>query len=85
MHIKNRVMETQIDDSDRQGLGLSLIISRILTFLHTTHYIFNKEIFTFTRCFYPKRLTVHSGYTFFCQYVCPGNRTHNLCTANTML
>ncbi len=49
MHIKNRVMETQIGDSDRQGLGLSLIISRIisiLTFLHTTHYIFNKDIFT---------------------------------------
>ncbi len=27
--------------------------------------------FTFSRRFYPKRLTVHSGYTFFiCQYVC---------------
>ncbi len=28
-------------------------------------------IYAFSRCFYPKRLTVHSGYTlFFCQYVC---------------
>uniref|UniRef100_A0A8C1SLF2 Golgin A3 n=1 Tax=Cyprinus carpio TaxID=7962 RepID=A0A8C1SLF2_CYPCA len=36
--------------------------------------------FTFSRCFYPKRLTVHSGYTFFfLPNMCsPGNRTHNL-------
>ncbi len=27
-------------------------------------------IYAFSRCFYPKRRTVHSGYTFFCQYVC---------------
>ncbi len=27
-------------------------------------------IYAFSRCFYPKRLTVHSGYTFYCQYVC---------------
>ncbi len=28
-------------------------------------------LFAFSRRFYPKRLTVHSGYTFsFCQYVC---------------
>ncbi len=27
-------------------------------------------IYAFRRRFYPKRLTVHSGYTFFCQYVC---------------
>ncbi len=27
-------------------------------------------IHAFSRRFYPKRLTVHSGYTFFCQYVC---------------
>ncbi len=28
------------------------------------------KTFTFIRRFYPKRLTVHSGYTVFCQYVC---------------
>ncbi len=28
------------------------------------------SIYAFSRHFYPKRLTVHSGYTFFCQYVC---------------
>ncbi len=26
-------------------------------------------IYAFSRHFYPKRLTVHSGYTFFCQYM----------------
>ncbi len=35
-------------------------------------------IYAFSRRFYPKRLTVHSGYTFFCQYVFSWNRTHNL-------
>ncbi len=27
-------------------------------------------LYIFSRRFYPKRLTVHSGYTFFCQYMC---------------
>ncbi len=27
-------------------------------------------IYVFSRHFYPKRLTVHSGYTFSCQYLC---------------
>ncbi len=27
-------------------------------------------IYAFSRCFYPKRLTVHLGYNFFCQYMC---------------
>ncbi len=27
-------------------------------------------VYAFSRRFYPKRLTVYSGYTFFCQYVC---------------
>ncbi len=26
-------------------------------------------MYAFSRCFYPKRLTMHSGYTFF-QYIC---------------
>ncbi len=41
-------------------------------------YIFNKVVFkviciyiyAFSRRFYPKRLTVHSCYTYFCQYMC---------------
>ncbi len=43
-------------------------------------------IYAFSRRFYPKRLTVHSGYTFVLSVcVFPGNQTHNLCTANAML
>ncbi len=34
--------------------------------LHWKQYIY---IYAFSRRFYPKRLTVHSGYNFFCQYV----------------
>ncbi len=34
-------------------------------------------IYAFRRCFYPKRLTLHPGYTCFV-YVFPGNWTHNL-------
>ncbi len=38
------------------------------------------------RRFYPKRLTVHSGYTFVLSVcVFPGIWTHNLCAANAML
>ncbi len=35
-------------------------------------------IYAFSRRFYPKRLTVHSGYTFSLVCAFPGNRTHNL-------
>ncbi len=27
-------------------------------------------LFTFSRRFYPKRLTVHSGYAYFCEFMC---------------
>ncbi len=51
--------------------------------LFNTNYIY---IYAFSGRFYPKRLTVHSGYTFFLSvHVFPGIRTHNLCAANTML
>ncbi len=62
---------------------LDLFIIDILTLL-TDHIYF--YIYTFSRRFYPKRLTVHSGYTFVLLVrVFPGNRTHNLCAANAML
>ncbi len=35
----------------------------IYIYTHTHTHEFSKR-------FYPKRLTLHSGYTFFCQYVC---------------
>ncbi len=37
-------------------------------------------IYAFSRRFYPKRLTVHSGYTYFCQYMCSlGIEPTNIC------
>ncbi len=45
----------------------------------------NIYIYAFSRRFYPKRLTVHSDYTFVSVQWFPGNRTHNLCTTNAML
>ncbi len=36
---------------------------------HHWHIIYI-YIYAFSRRFYPKRLTVHSGYTYFCQYMC---------------
>ncbi len=51
-----------------------------------SHTHTHTHIFTFSRRFYPKRLTVHSGYTFVLSVcVFPGNWTHNLCTTNAML
>ncbi len=55
-----------------------------MTWLNTTHSsvfamkegrkpvysCLNELLFTFSRCFYPKRLKVHSGYTYFGQYMC---------------
>ncbi len=59
------------------------IVSQVLK-QHKQHiYMF----YAFSRRFYPKRPTVHSGYTFsfVSTHVFPGNRTHNLCAANAML
>ncbi len=63
--------------------SLLIFMGDLLIYLLFSLYIY---IFTFIRCFYPKRLTVHSGYTYFWSVcVFPGNRTHNLCAANAML
>ncbi len=43
-------------------------------------------IYAFSRRFYPKRLTIHSGYTFFYPYLCSlGIKPTTFCAANTML
>ncbi len=54
------------------------------TFYYIYIYIY---IYAFSRRFYPKRLTVHSGYTFFFyQYVCSlGIEPMTFCAANAML
>ncbi len=54
--------------------------------LHEIEFVQCTFTFTFSRRFYPKRLTGYSGYTFFYPYVCsPGNEPTTFCTANTML
>ncbi len=59
-----------------------------------THYFYIYiYIYAFSRRFYPKRLTLHSSYSFFLfvffyiwsALAFPGNRTHDLGVANTML
>ncbi len=44
-------------------------------------------IYAFSRRFYPKRLTLHSSYSFYIESALafPGNRTHDLGVANAML
>ncbi len=44
-------------------------------------------IYAFSRRFYPKRLTLHSSYSFYIwsDLAFPGNRTHDLGVANAML
>ncbi len=43
-------------------------------------------MYAFSKRFYPKRLTVHSGFTFVLSVcVLPGNLTDNLCAANALL
>ncbi len=49
-----------------------------ITFIHSFIHAFSQR-------FYPKRLTVHSGYTCIVSMCVPWNWTHNLCAANAML
>ncbi len=48
------------------------------------YYIY---IYTFSRRFYPKQLTLHSSYSFYIlsALAFPGNRTHDLGVASAML
>ncbi len=48
------------------------------------HYI---HIYAFSRHFYPKRLTLHSSYSFYIlsALAFPGNQTHDLGVASAML
>ncbi len=53
-------------------------------FIYIYIYIY---IYAFSRRFYPKRLTLHSSYSFYIlsALAFPGNRTHDLGVANAML
>ncbi len=59
-------------------------ISPVLSTLHWLPITFT---FTFSRRFYPKRLTLHSSYSFYIlsALAFPGNRTHDIGVANAML
>ncbi len=71
MHVWALFLETNLINTAATFVSLVSIVY-ILLFIHYG--------------FYPKRLTVHSGYTFVLSVcVFPGNRTHNLCAANVML
>ncbi len=49
---------------------MSIFKYTVCCYNHTHARASTHIAFTFIRRFYPKRLTVHSGYTFFCQYMC---------------
>ncbi len=59
----------------------------------TSLYMYSTQLplytftFTFSRRFYPKRLTLHSSYSFYIlsALAFPGNQTHDLGVANAML
>ncbi len=60
--------------------------------LNAFKHVFNSEncyiyIYAFSRHFYPKRLTLHSSYSFYIlsTLAFPGNRTHDLGVASAML
>ncbi len=69
-------MTTTIISSSINNSNIKIRIRRI--YLNIFKPIFH-YIYAFSRHFYPKRLTMNSGYTFFLSVcVLPGNWTHNL-------
>ncbi len=60
------------------------LCSQTLCRVNVRFYIY---IYAFSRRFYPKRLTLHSSYSFYIESALafPGNRTHDLGVANAML
>ncbi len=74
--------ETMRDEStstyaDNGRLSLFFIYFLYIYIIEETYFVLNIYIYAFSRRFYPKRLTVHSGYTFFPVCVFPGNWTHD--------
>ncbi len=65
---------------ERSPSRIMIIMKKFLFFI----YIY---IYAFSRRFYPKRLTLHSSYSFYIlsALAFPGNRTHDLGVASTML
>ncbi len=63
------------------------LFKRHITPVHGVQYLVYIYIYAFSRRFYPKRLTLHSSYsfTFLSALAFPGNRTHDLGIASAML
>ncbi len=64
--------------------SLLLRVLLLIQFQLLFHWV-NTLYFTFSRRFYPKWLTVHSGYTFFISMCSLGIEPTTFCAANTML
>ncbi len=79
MHLLKRVQWIQLDE-DRRGEDKK---DKRRFFFFFFFFFFN----AFSRRFYPKRLTLHSSYSFYIlsALAFPGNRTHDLGVANAML
>ncbi len=60
-----------------------------VTIFHECSFISHNDIqiyiYAFSRCFYPKRLAVHSGYNFFSSMCVPWIEPTTFCAANAML
>ncbi len=71
----------EVSESEITVQELDAAVKRAnLVNLHFTFYAFSRR-------FYPKRLTLHSSYSFYIlsALAFPGNRTHDLGVANAML
>ncbi len=67
---------------------LVLLFCKLYEHYSQTNYpIIYIYIYAFSRRFYPKRLTLHSSYSFYIESALafPGNWTHDLGVANAML
>ncbi len=76
-----------VDVRDQRRMGRLVRDDRKATVTQiNTRYIYI-YIYAFSRRFYPKRLTLHSSYSFYIlsSLAFPGNRTHDLGVANAML
>ncbi len=88
-HWDNKEQVGQICHVQKCGIAIfNVLLLLLLVFLWLSgrelRYIY---IYAFSRRFYPKRLTLHSSYSFYIlsALVFPGNRTHDLGVTNAML
>ncbi len=68
-------------------IDMLLLLQQFSALWKCLSYFIYIYIYAFSRRFYPKRLTLHSSYSFYIlsALAFPGNRTHDLGVANAML